>query len=194
MSEQNPNPTPAPAAPAAPAPAAPAPAASDPAAIAQAVLQAIEARNQRTERSIVKSMADQHGLTEEELNGILERAKADKAKQLPPEVQRQLDEANRRAEGILLSAEVRTLGAAMGLHDPEVALSLLDRSKIKIEGDAVTGVQEALDALKASKGYLFADAQPAPQQQPRAWGQQHGSGAGDDPEAAFRRVLGLKNK
>ena len=189
MSDQNPNTTP----PTTPEPTPPSPASADPAAIAQAVMQAIEARNQRNERSIVKSMADQHGLTEDELTAILDRAKADKARQLPPDAQKQIDEANRRAEGILLAAEVRSLGAAMGLIDTDVALQLLDRSGVKVDGDKVTGVQEALNKLREGKGYLFgATQQPAARQQ--AWGQQQGAGGGSDPEAAFRRALGLKAK
>lgn len=192
MAEPNPNPTPAPAPTPtstptptptpAPTPApAPAPASGSPEAIAQAVLQAIETRNQRTERSIVKSMAEQHGLTENELTAILTRAKEDKAKQLTPDAQKQIDEANRRVEGILLTAEVKALGAAMGLVDADVALQLIDRSQVKVEGDKVSGVQEALEKLKEGKPYLFgAAAQPAPA---GAWGQQQGKGPGSETTA-----------
>lgn len=161
-------------------PAAPQPAA-DPAAIAQAVLQAIEARNQRTERSIVKSMAEQHGLTEDELTAILGKAREDKAKQIAPEAQKQIDEANRRVEGILLAAEVRSLGAAMGLVDADAALTLMDRAGVKIEGDNVTGVQAALDKLREGKPWLFGGA-AAPAAQ-GAWGQQHGKAPRKEPTA-----------
>ena len=196
MAEQNPNPTnpTPPTNPPANPPAAPqsAPGSGDPHAIVSALMSALENRQQRLERSVTRDMATQYGMTEEELTTLLNSHRAEKAKQLSPEAQQQIDAANARVQALMLQNEVTRLGASMGLIDAEAAITLMDRTKIKTENNAITGVQEALDALKTSKPYLFG---AAVQQQPaQAWGQQHGTGGGDDGEAAFRKALGLDVK
>lgn len=162
---------------------------ANPDAIVSAVLSALESRQQRVERSITRDMASQYGMTEDELTGLLDKHRAEKAKQLSPEAQRQLDAANARVQSLMLQAEVTRLGAAMGLVDADAAIALMDRTKVQTQGDAITGVQEALDALKTAKPYLFGKAAPA-----QAWGQPQGQGSSDDTEAAFRKALGLDIK
>lgn len=179
MAEPIPTPT--------PTPSAPAPA-NDPNAIVTTLMNAIENRQQRLERSVTRDMAAQYGMTEEELTSLLNNHRAEKAKQLPPEAQQQLDAANARVQALLLKGEVSRLGSAMGLVDADAALALMDRTAIQTEGENITGVQEALDKLKTGKPYLFG-AQPR-----QAWGQRQGSGGDNDPEAAFRRALGLDVK
>lgn len=182
-------PTPTPAAPPERPAAGNGSSAGSPDAIVTALVSALESRQQRVERSVTRDMAAQYGMTEDELTTLLSNHRAEKAKQLTPEAQQQLDAANARVQALMLQNEVTKLGAAMGLVDADAAIALMDRTKIKTEGDAMTGVQEALDALKTGKPYLFG---AAVQQQPaQAWGQQHGSGSGDDGEAAFRKALGL---
>jgi hypothetical protein len=59
----------------------------------------------------------------------------------------------------LAAAEVRRVGAEMGLVDAEIALTLLDPAALAVnEAGEVAGVRDALAALKAEKGYLFARA------------------------------------
>lgn len=165
--------------------------AGSPDAIVSALMSALESRQQRVERSVTRDMAAQYNMTEDELTTLLNSHRAEKAKQLSPEAQQQLNAANARVQALLLQNEVTKLGAAMGLVDADAAIALMDRTKIKTEGDTVTGVQEALDALKTGKPYLFGAAQQ--QTVSQAWGQQQGSG-GDDAEAAFRKALGLDVK
>lgn len=163
---------------------------STPNSIVNTLISALESRQQRVERSVTRDMAAQYGMTEQELTALLNNHRAEKARQLPPEAQQLLDAANARVESLLLQSEVVRLGAAMGLVDPEAAILLMDRGQLQSSGNGVTGVQEALDALKQTKPYLFsAAAQPIP----HAWGQPHGSG-GDHGEASFRRALGLQPK
>jgi hypothetical protein len=72
-----------------------------------------------------------------------------------------LTKANQR----LINAEVRSLAREMGAVDLEDVETLLPKAgiEIKIDDDGnVTGVKEALEALKASKGHLFAQKQGAP--------------------------------
>ena len=194
MAENPTNPTTPPANPPTTPPAAPqaAPGTGDSNAIVSALMSALESRQQRVERSITRDMASQYGMSEDELTTLLNNHRAEKAKQLSPEAQQQIDAANARVQALLLQNEVQKLGAAMGLVDADAAIALMDRTKIKTEGETITGVQDALDALKTGKPYLFG---ATVQQQPaQAWGQQHGTGGGDDGEAAFRKALGLDVK
>ncbi|MEA4999295.1 MAG: hypothetical protein VB087_07920 [Candidatus Limiplasma sp.] len=145
-----------------PAPIASAPAAGSPASaadIAAAVLKAVGERTTRAENGVVKSMATEYGMTEEQLKAVLDKHKADQAAKLPESAQKQIEAATEKAHTLLIAAEVKTLGATLGLVDAEAALALLhkeERDKIKVdEAGNVTGVKEALEALQKSKPYLF---------------------------------------
>ena len=154
-----PVPTPTPNNAPTPAPAA-APKAED---IAAALLTALETRQQRTERSVAKSFSEQYGLSETEISDILARAKAEKEAKIPEAAQAEITKQLERANGLLIAADVRAKGAALGLVDADTALLLLDKSKIKVDDKGVvTGTEDALKDLQASKAYLFA-AQPTGQ-------------------------------
>lgn len=161
MAEPIPAPVPTPAPNNAPTPApAAAPKAED---IAAALLTALETRQQRTERSVAKSFSEQYGLSETEISDILARAKAEKEAKIPEAAQAEITKQLERANGLLIAADVRAKGAALGLVDADTALLLLDKSKIKVDDKGVvTGTEEALKALQASKAYLFT-AQPTGQ-------------------------------
>lgn len=161
MAEPIPAPVPTPAPNNAPTPApAAAPKAED---IAAALLTALETRQQRTERSVAKSFSEQYGLSETEISDILARAKAEKEAKIPEAAQAEITKQLERANGLLIAADVRAKGAALGLVDADTALLLLDKSKIKVDDKGVvTGTEEALNDLQSSKAYLFA-AQPTGQ-------------------------------
>lgn len=161
------NPTPEPTAPTAP---------QTTEALVQTLLHAIDSRQQRAEKSVLRSMAQQYGLEEAELSAMLDEARQRKQAQLPPQVQRQLDQANERANRLLIAAEIKSLGAAMGLIDPEAALQLMNREGVTVDDKgAVSGAQEALNALKESKPYLFGQTAKR-----GSWGQPQGAPAEDD--------------
>lgn len=144
--------------------------------LVQTLLHAIDSRQQRAEKSVLRSMAQQYGLEEAELSAMLDEARQRKQAQLPPQVQQQLDQANERANRLLIAAEIKSLGAAMGLIDPEAALQLMNREGVTVDDKgAVSGAQEALDALKESKPYLFGQTT-----QRGSWGQPQGAPAQDD--------------
>lgn len=74
---------------------------------------------------------------------------------LPDEVQAVVDERIRAANNRLITAEIREIGAQIGLVDTEAAFTLMDKSGISVDDSgAVSGVREALDALIAAKPYL----------------------------------------
>lgn len=147
-----------------------------------AIVRAVEARTQRAEKSVVKSLAEQYGLGEIEVTAMLEKAKADKAKELPAEAKRQIEEAQNAARDVLITADVRTVGAEMGLADADTALLLIDKSKITVDGTKVTGVKEALEALKTAKPFLF----PA-KENTGAWAQKQ-TGQPDAGPSRARRI------
>lgn len=140
--------------------------------LAQAFANALDNRTLRAERSVARSFAEQYGMTEAEVTALLENAKAEKAKVIPPEVQQQIDAATERANGILIAAEVKSVCAELGFIDADVASAIMDKSAVKVdENGKVNGVKEALEALKAAKPFLCAS-----QQNGGAWAQKQGTG------------------
>lgn len=142
-----------------------------PEAIAEAFAKALNTRTDRAERSVARSFAEQYGMTEAEVTALLEKAKADKANAIPPDVQKQIDAATKRANDILITAEAKTISAELGFIDADVAFQLMDKANVKVdEAGKVTGVKEALEALKEAKPFLTG-------KQGGAWGQKQGAGA-----------------
>lgn len=124
--------------------------------IATALINAVDSRTQRVERSISKSFAEQYGMSEQEVDSILSKAKAEKAAQIPAAAQAKIDQQMQAINNRLIAASVREEGAKLGLVDAEAALMMIKREGIKVdESGAVTGVKEALEALAKDKQYLF---------------------------------------
>lgn len=144
-----------------------------PEALADAFAKALNTRTDRAERSVARSFAEQYGMTETEVTALLEKAKADKAKAIPPEVQQQIDAAQAKANNLLIVAETKTQCTELGIIDAEVAYALMDKANVKVdETGKVTGVKEALEALKTAKPFLAAQPQVS-----GAWGQKQGGSA-----------------
>ena len=88
----------------------------------------------------------------DELNSPMENAGG---QELSYDVQAVIDERIRVANDRLIAAEIREIGAQIGLVDAEAALALIDRSGVSVDDNGdVSGVREALDALIAAKPYL----------------------------------------
>lgn len=165
--------------------------------IASAILAAVETATSKKEKTVVRSMAEQFGLTDEEAQAALNDAKAKKAKQLPPEVQAQIDAAVSMANNRLIAAEVKATGVGMGLHDAEAALQLMSRDGVKVDKDGkIIGVKEALDALRTAKPYLFkaeGEGKPKPTGEKKDVGGKVESGGNEIDLAQFRR-MGYSNR
>lgn len=138
-----------------------------PEAIAEAFAKALNTRTDRAERSVARSFAEQYGMTEAEVTALLEKAKADKANAIPPDVQKQIDAANKRADDILIVAETKSISAELGFIDADVAFQLMDKTNVKVEAGKATGIREALEALKEAKPFLTG-------KHGGAWGQKQG--------------------
>lgn len=160
---------------------------------ATAILAAVEAATSKKEKTVVRSMAEQFGLTDEEAQAALNDAKAKKAKQLPPEVQAQIDAVTTMANDRLIAAEVKTLGVGMGLLDADAALQLMNREGVKVDRDGkISGVKEALEALRTAKAYLFKaaeDSKPKPTGEKKDVGGKVEAGGGEIDLAQFRRIV-----
>ena len=140
--------------------------------VVAAAMAAVEARQQRAGNSVIKSVAEQNGMSIEDLTAAIEAKKAEKAKQLPPDVQKQLDDAKAQLDAYKINAEAAKIGAELGIVDVEVALTLINKDKVKITDKGVTGLKEELEALKTAKPYLFSE-----QKKGGAWGMQRSGGA-----------------
>lgn len=128
------------------------PAAINPQQLADALLSAVEARQSRAANTVAKSFAQQYGMSEAEVNAILTTAQEAKAAQLTPEAQAQVDRAN----NALKLADVKVIGAEMGLQDPDTALLLMPQDAITIDDKgAVQGTKKALEALQKEKPFIF---------------------------------------
>lgn len=147
--------------------------------LAQTILGAAETRADRATKGVIKSMADQYGLTEDEATTLFEKARDAKKAQLPPERQKEIDDVLQKANDRLIAAEVKTVAVELKIVDYDAALALMDKSKIKVdEKGEVTGVKEALEALTKAKPYLVGKTQSG-----GAWGDKQGGGAGEGTSA-----------
>ncbi len=140
-----------------------APAAADAGVIAAAVMNALDTRQQRTERSVIKSFAEQNGMSVEEITKLVTDYKAQQATAIPADVQQRIDERMRTADNRLISAEVRAVSADLNIIDIDAAFALMDKSGVKVGDDgSVTGVKEALEALATARPWLVKQAAPSP--------------------------------
>ena len=123
--------------------------------IAAALIPALDARQERAERSVIKSFAEQSGVSVEEITNLVADYKAKQATAIPADVQKRIDERMRTADNRLISAEVRAVGTELNIIDIDAAFALMDKSGVKVGDDgSVSGVKEALEALTAAKPYL----------------------------------------
>lgn len=128
---------------------------------AEDIAAALDARYQRTERSVIRSFAERNGVSVEEITKLVSDYKAQQAAAIPADVQQRIDERLRTADNRLISAEVRAVGTELHIIDIDAAFALMDKSGVKVgEDGSVTGVKEALEALTAAKPYLVKAAPP----------------------------------
>ena len=131
--------------------------------IAAALIPALDARQERAERSVIKSFAEQNGVSVEEIARLVSDYKAKQAAAIPADVQQRIDERLRTADNRLISAEVRAVGSELNIIDIDAAFALMDKTGVKVGDDgSVTGVKEALEALATAKPWLVKQAAPSP--------------------------------
>ena len=123
--------------------------------IADSLAAALDSRRQRAERSVINSFARQNNLTPEMLEGFLQQRSQRRKDDIPDDVQAVIDSRMREADNRLIHAEIREVGAQLGLIDPDAALAMMDRSSVRVADDgSVSGVRESLTELLRNKPYL----------------------------------------
>ncbi len=127
--------------------------------IADSLAAALDNRRQRAERSVIHSFAQQNSISPDLLEDILRQRREREKAALPDDVQAVIDRRLKEADDRLISAEIREVGAQLGLIDTEAAFALMDKSDIHIGDDgSVSGVRESLQALLRHKPYLAGNA------------------------------------
>jgi hypothetical protein len=133
--------------------------AADAERIADSLAAALENRRQRAERSVINSFARQNNLTPEALAEFLRQREERLGDPLPDGLRETVDRRLRAADDRLIHAEIRDVGAQLGLIDPDAAFALMDKSAVSVADDGtVLGVRESLDELLRHKPYLAANA------------------------------------
>lgn len=130
--------------------------------IADSLAAALDSRRQRAERSVINSFAQQNNLSPELLANMMQQRREREKSAIPESVQAVIDRRFREADDRLIHAEIRTVGAQMGLIDPEAAFALMDKSSVSVGDDGtVCGVRESLQDLLRSKPYLAGGFSPS---------------------------------
>ena len=104
-----------------------------------------------------------------------------------------LEAAENNAKQALLRAEVRALGAELGVVDADVVWQLVDLSKAQIADDGkITGVKEAIEALLKDKPFLKGSTGAKPGV--GAPGGNPGPSGAPDPVEAAKKLAEERNK
>jgi hypothetical protein len=115
---------------------------------------------------------------------------AEAAKKAQEEAAAKAQETEQRAAARIIKAELKAHAIKAGIVDLD-ALALADLSGVKLNDNGeIEGAEAALDALKKSKPYLFAQTTASTQQPPK--GDQQKTTARDLSDADFRAAMGSK--
>lgn len=119
-----------------------------------------------------------------------------KFKELSESQKTELENLRQKLQDRDISTALITKLSPLGVVDLEGALKLVDRSKIEVSDDGtVTGVDEAVEALKTDKAYLFNGSQSGKPQVGSPTNPGNGSGTGEPPKfkaSQFRGPEGAK--
>lgn len=94
-------------------------------------------------------------------------------------------EADAKAASVIKNYAVNAAVKAANTVDPDVVAMLLDREKITVDGDTITGIDEQLDELRTNKPYLFNDNGGRPRFSSGTGGGQP-TGSNEDAQVAAR--------
>lgn len=91
------------------------------------------------------------------------------------------EQAQAEASRTKVKATIMAQAAQLGFNDAEDAYALIDLSSVTVDGDKISGVQEALTALAKRKPYMLKPTAPRPPQvNPTNPGQQASEGMTDE--------------
>lgn len=101
-------------------------------------------------------------------------------------------ESTSAANAELTKAMITTELVKAKARDVDVIMPLIDTEKVTRGEKGLEGLAEQIEALKTGKSYLFEDDAPAGSPKGKT-GLEHNN-AGDDDDAAIRRIMGLPAK
>lgn len=102
----------------------------------------------------------------------------------------ELEQAQKTIQDLRTNQELQSKLAPLGVVDLDGALKLIDRSKITVgEDGSVSGVDEAIEALKTEKAYLF-NATPGKPQVGSPTNPGNGGGSGEPPKFKASQLRG----
>ena len=92
----------------------------------------------------------------EQFDALQESSKSneDKLRERADRATRERDQALTRAQNTLIRSAIIAAASRLGSVDPEAVAALLPHDELIVEGDEVSGVEEAVKALLAKKAYL----------------------------------------
>lgn len=83
-----------------------------------------------------------------------------KFEELAAKRQNRIEELETADKNNKVNLQLITKLSGLKVVDMDAALALIDRTKINVDDNGVSGLDEAVDALKTSKAYLFEAVQP----------------------------------
>ncbi|MGG5762650.1 scaffolding protein [Bacillus proteolyticus] len=84
------------------------------------------------------------------------QAEKDEAAKKAVEASELAQKAQEKANARILNTEIKSVARSLNANDPNDVLALLDKSDINVdEEDNIQGVESAVEALKASKPWMF---------------------------------------
>ena len=126
-------------------------------------------------------------------NEKLRTAESDKATAVK-EVQDKLDaaEADKQSalDGLKLDFSLNSGLEKANVQSIKAILPYIDKSKLKIEDDKLTGLDEQIEAIKKSDPYLFKPDEPT-EPKPHFSTILNGGSGGNSDDAAVRAIMGL---
>jgi len=100
-----------------------------------------------------------------------------------------LEQVEAKYTARMIAAEMRAVGLEYGLLDANDAMRLVDTTAFEVSDDGtVTGVKEAIEALKTSKPYLFKVAEAAPTGQKKDVGGKVATATAETTLDQFKRM------
>lgn len=90
------------------------------------------------------------------------KTELERAQSLASEADARAKDAEARATRSLIRAAASTAATKAGTIDVDAVLALMPPDAVTVDGDTVTGIDEAIDALRKSKPHLFGKSKPAP--------------------------------
>lgn len=122
---------------------------------AETLLKEQQDENARLKAELLKEKTDKEVLAKEKSDReTAELAEKGKYKELAEKTKKDADEAVSAADRRIISSEIKLALLTAGVTDPDIHV-MIDRSTLKLSGDSVSGLSEAIEKFKKEKPHFF---------------------------------------